>query len=120
MLDWPGVPANLVSVTVGAVPNYLVNRYWTWGKKTKNRFWGEVVPFWGMTLVGLAVSTVFVAFADARWGSPLSISLASMAGFGVVWAAKFFVLDRVLFKQHPGSDYDPPGQSASDRPVIRS
>ena len=29
-LDWGAIPSNLVSVTIGAIPNYLINRYWTW------------------------------------------------------------------------------------------
>jgi putative flippase GtrA len=97
-LDWPGVPANLASVTLGAVPNYLINRYWTWQKSGPNRLATEVLPFWIMTLLGLLVSTAFVAYADHRWGTPGAILLASMSGFALLWVAKFFVLDRLLFK----------------------
>ena len=31
-------------------PAYLLNRYWVWGKKGKNRFTTEVLPFWVITL----------------------------------------------------------------------
>ncbi len=101
---WPGVPANVASVTIGAVPSYLMNRYWTWQKRGRNRWMAEVLPFWVMTLLGLLCSTVAVAYADHRWGTPLAISAASLAGFGVVWIAKFVVLDRWLFGVDPPAE----------------
>ena len=34
----------LFALAIGAIPNYLINRYWTWHQTGKNRLWGEVVP----------------------------------------------------------------------------
>ncbi|HEX2562583.1 MAG TPA: GtrA family protein, partial [Acidimicrobiales bacterium] len=48
-LQWGAISSNLVSVSAGAVPNYLINRRWTWSQTGKNRLWGEVVPFWVMS-----------------------------------------------------------------------
>ncbi len=98
VLDWPGVASNLFSVSVGAVPNYLINRAWTWNKRGPNHLWGEVVPFWGMTLAGLALSTWFVSIADDRWGTTFAIAVAQLSGFGLLWVLKFMLLDRLLFK----------------------
>ena len=39
---WAGWQANLLAVTVGAVPSYVLNRYWVWNKRDANRFWTEV------------------------------------------------------------------------------
>ena len=99
VLGWGAIPANLVSVAIGAIPNYAINRYWTWHQTGKNRLWGEVVPFWAMS----------VARHDrcrcSRWPTPrtagapaLAIALAQLAGFGVLWLAKFLVLDKVMWK----------------------
>ena len=97
-LGWEAIPANLVSVSAGAVPNYLINRRWTWSQTGKNRLWGEVVPFWVMSALGMLLSLLTVSYADDRWDSTAINSIAQLAGFGVLWLAKFFVLDRVMWK----------------------
>jgi putative flippase GtrA len=99
-LGWNGVQSNLLAVTVTAVPAYVLNRYWVWGKKDKNNFKTEILPFWGMTLLGLIFSTLFVAYVDQNFESPLAINVANAAGFGVVWVFKFFILDKAMFGQH--------------------
>jgi putative flippase GtrA len=97
-LDWSGVASNVFSVTVTSIPSYFLSRYWIWGKNDRNRFWGEVVPFWGLAFAGLILSTVFVAVASQWSDSTIVVSLANLAGFGVLWVAKFLILDEVLFK----------------------
>lgn len=98
-LGWRPVVANVVSVSVGAVPAYLLSRYWVWEKRGKNDFLGEIVPFWTLALVGFAMSTTAVWYVDAQWAAPpLVINLTNLTAFGVVWLAKFFILDRVLFR----------------------
>ncbi len=96
-LDWPGVQSNLAAVAISSVPVYLIYRGWVWRKRGRNSLFTEVLPFWLMTLLGLVVSTLFVALADRRSDSPVVYVLASSAGFGVVWVAKFLVLDKFIF-----------------------
>ena len=97
-LGWAAIPANLVSVTAGAVPNYLINRRWTWHQSGKNRLWGEVVPFWVMSALGMIASLFAVAYAEDRWDTALAVGLAQLVGFGVLWIAKFLILDKVMWK----------------------
>jgi putative flippase GtrA len=97
-LEWGAIPSNLVSVAIGAIPNYLINRYWTWHQTGKNRLWGEVVPFWVMSALGLILSLIAVNYADSRWDSTVINSIAQLSGFGVLWLAKFFVLDKVMWR----------------------
>lgn len=92
------VPANIFSVTLGTVPAYVLSRYWVWNKRGKNRIMKEVVPFWTLALLGFALSTAAVWFVDNRWDPlPVVINLTNLVAFGVIWMAKFVVLDRVLF-----------------------
>ena len=37
-------------------------------------------------------------YAEDRWGTGLAIALAQVAGFGVLWLAKFLILDKVMWK----------------------
>lgn len=109
-LEWPALGANLASVTLGCIPNYLINRYWTWQQSGANRFWGEVVPFWTMAIIGAILSMLAVAFADHRWGTTLAVAIANLSGFGLLWIAKFLVLDKLMWKVvhdvHPEVDID--------------
>lgn len=110
VLDLPGVLANFLAVAISSIPAYVVNRYWVWQKRDRNSLRREIVPFWGMAFLGLIVSSIFVAVVDARTDWPVAISAANLAGFGVLWIAKFLVLDKVLFAQPvtPPDPLEPP------------
>ena len=106
LIGLSGVLSNLIAVTIGTIPSYLLNRYWTWGKKGKNSLLTEVLPFWGMALLGLIFSTWLVAIADRRWGTTIAVSAANLSAFGVLWVFKFVVLNHVLFKVEHGLEID--------------
>lgn len=108
VLDLPGVLANLLAVAISSIPAYLINRYWVWQKRDRNSLRGEVVPFWGMAFLGLILSSIAVAVVDDRTDSALAIAVANMAGFGVLWVAKFIVLDKVLFAEVGRDPAEPP------------
>lgn len=99
VLDWRAWVANLAAVAISAGPAYWMSRYWVWEQSGAHDVTREIAPFWGMALLGLAISTGTTAFADARWGSGVAVQLASIAAFGMVWVLKFFVLEHVLWKQ---------------------
>ena len=46
----------------------------------------------------MVLSLFTVAYAEDRWGTGLAIALAQVAGFGVLWLAKFLILDKVMWK----------------------
>jgi putative flippase GtrA len=98
VLEWPGVAANIASVTIGVIPNWLINRYWTWQRTGRDRMTLEAIVFWLIAIVGLILSSVFVAYADNRWGTTFAIAVAQMVGFGVLWVGRFIFLDRVLYR----------------------
>jgi putative flippase GtrA len=104
--------ANILAVSISAVPAYYLTRAWVWGKSGKSHLYKEVLPFWGFALAGLVLSTVSVALAT-KWlgisGVPRSElttieklvpNIANMAAFGVLWVVKFFVLDAYMFGKH--------------------
>lgn len=98
VLGWGAVVSNVISVAVGAVPSYLLNRAWVWGKKGSHDWLREVVPFWVFAFAGLCLSVAFVAIA-ARWSDATAmVSLASLSAFGILWVARYLVLDQLLFR----------------------
>jgi len=105
LLAWSAVVSNIFAVAVSAIPAYLLSRYWVWQKRGKNHFVREVVPFWSLALLGLALSTLAVWFVERQWNPhPLVINLTNLVAFGVVWVSKFIILDRVLFKHEELTD----------------
>ncbi len=98
VVDLSAATSNIIAVTLGAIPNYLINRAWTFNKRGAHSFTREVLPFWLMAVLGLVLSTFAVAWADTRFdGNILVLSAANIGSFGVLWVAKFFVLERLLF-----------------------
>jgi hypothetical protein len=58
-----------------------------------------------MTFLGLLLSTVAVVVLEHRYpDNKILANVGNVLGFGVLWVAKFFILDRILFKvthEHP-------------------
>lgn len=89
--------ANVLAVSLSSVPVFILNKRWVWGKVGPARVRQELLPFWGFTLLGLILSTVLVAIIDGYSDHTWPVMLANIAGFGVVWIAKFLFLDSVVF-----------------------
>ena len=100
-LGWSAVIANLIAVSLSCLPSFLLNRYWVWGHAGRRNLGPQIVAFWAMALVGLAASTLVVSWLDQVWDSPVVANVGNMIGFGGLWVAKFFVLDRVMFRHGP-------------------
>jgi len=107
-LDWPAAAANFTAVAISSVPAYLINRYWVWQKTDRNSLRREIAPFWGMAFLGLVLSTIAVTVVDDRTDWAPAILAANLAGFGVLWVAKFLVLDKVLFAEVGRDPSEPP------------
>lgn len=105
VLDWPGGLANVTAVAISTGPTYYISRHWVWQKRSKSSVRAEVIPFWVMTFLGLLLSTIAVVILENRYpDTKILANVGNIAGFGVLWVAKFFVLDRILFKvthEHP-------------------
>lgn len=101
--------ANIWAVCLSAIPSYYLNRRWAWGKSGRSHLLKEVVPFWTMALIGLAFSTWAADFAESyaqSRGAPhglttLIVMTASVGAFGVLWVAKFVILNKLMFGKHP-------------------
>lgn len=101
---WTARSANFAACATGGVPSYSLNRRWTWGKRGRSHLWREVVPFWAVAFASLAVSTVAADLAEtralemttSRLVQGLVVNAAVIATYGVIWVAKFLLLN-VLF-----------------------
>lgn len=93
--------SNITAVSISAVPSYVLNRRWAWGKRGKSHLWKEVVPFWALALLGLAFSTWAADWAETRFDrNALAVNIAALGAFGILWVGKFVIFNEVLFKHH--------------------
>src|SRR4051812_645455 len=100
ILDWAPVEANITAVMITTNPVFILNKRWVWSSDGKIDIKREVIPFWVFTMMGLALSTGLVALAHNYSDSHLLVMVANMAGFGILWLAKFLFLDQIMFGQH--------------------
>jgi putative flippase GtrA len=102
-LDWKPTISNVVAVSLTTLPVFLLNKRWVWKRGGGAHWRREVLPFWAFTIAGLILSTAAVAIVEDWSDSIVVVNLANLAGFGVLWIAKFLFLDAVMF---PSDDTD--------------
>lgn len=104
-LRWSAASAAVFSFTVGALASYHLNRMWVWERAGRSSLLREVIPFWVLAGVGLALSTAMVVLAEhvcAQITSnhgirTLTVMVASVVSVLPVWLLKYLVLDRFVF-----------------------
>jgi putative flippase GtrA len=98
------VASNVTAVAISSFPSYLLNRAWVWGRTGSHDMLREVAPFWIFSFVGLGFSTLLVHIAS-RWSDrTIVLSAANLTAFGILWIAKYVVLDALLFSALLGDD----------------
>jgi putative flippase GtrA len=98
------VPANILANVLATVPSYTLNRRWVWGKSGQSHFWREMVPFWVLSFIGLAVSNLAVwgagAFAHHHHldhsTTGLLVNAANLMSFAVLWVGKFIIYNKLF------------------------
>lgn len=102
---WTARSANFGAFVAGGIPSYILNRRWAWGKTGRSHLWREVVPYWGLAFLGLAMSTVAVELAE-DWAHDVTntrllqaciVNGAAVGAFGILWVGKFFLFNKVIF-----------------------
>lgn len=106
VLRWPAVLANVVSACLVTGPAFVLNRNWVWKQDGKADLMRETAPFWILAFIGLGMSTGGVALTQhfavrvvhSRHLDTLLIILGSCASYGIVWIARYVILDRIVFR----------------------
>jgi len=109
---WMGViEATLVANCLATIPAYNLNRRWTWGKTGKSHMVKEVLPFWGMSALGIVGSFLFSLGAKGivdgsyfvhngthhhHWIALLIVMAANFIAFGIFWVLKLLVFNRIF------------------------
>lgn len=105
LIGWSAVVSNTVATAVATIPSYELNRKWAWGKTGRGHLMKEVVPFWALSFISWAFSTVCVDvmehFARHHHYSHFlrtgTVTVTAVAAFGVLWIVKFIIINKLLF-----------------------
>jgi putative flippase GtrA len=99
--------SNIWATVIATVPYYYLNRMWVFNKRGRSHLTKEIIPFWVIAFGSLILSTLAVRFAghEARSiGSKTTragiLLMANFATYGLLWIAKFFVFNKILFRSH--------------------
>ncbi|HZD64630.1 MAG TPA: GtrA family protein [Acidimicrobiales bacterium] len=115
------IECNVIAIAVAAVPSYLLNRRWTWGRTSRSRVFREVLPFWTMSFTGLVVSTGAAALGAqvahslglSHLATSITVNGSNLAAYAILWVGKFLFLDRLLFADRGGRPGPAPGPARS-------
>lgn len=103
VLDLSPLLANIIAWMVSTGPAYLLSRYWVWEQSGANSVRTEIAPFWILALIGLGFSSVCVTIAGRLTEWEIALLGVQLAAYGVVWVAKYLVLDQVMWR-HEGEE----------------
>jgi putative flippase GtrA len=96
--------ASIVAAAILTIPNFFANKLLVWKDTSKDNLRTQVVVFWVAAMLGVSLATglTFVVQQMTEESSSLvqrvSVFVAQMTGFGIVWVGRYLVLDRWLFK----------------------
>ena len=99
--------ASTIGWLAGAIPNYWLNRSWTWRRSGRPHLGRELLPYIAIVLVTVLLAVVATSVADSMlqradvsdaWRTVL-VSGTFLAVYGVVFLLRFFLLDKLF--THP-------------------
>ncbi len=101
--------SSAVAFVAGAIPNYVLNRSWAWGRRGRVRVGREVLLYAAVSLLSFGASAL-----TTRWASHVAPHLTDshalrttlvagtyLATYGVLFLAKFVVFQVVIFPDAP-------------------
>jgi putative flippase GtrA len=97
--------ATVAAFVAGAVPNYVLNRRWAWGRKGRADAKRELLPYVAIILVTAAAAALTTTVAD-HWirdrveshaWQTIWVSAVFLGTYGVMFILKFVLFDRFVF-----------------------
>lgn len=101
--------ASIVAFWAGAVPNFVLNRSWAWGRRGRLHFRREVLLYAAASLVSLVAASLATGWANHAAphlinSRALRVSLVAatyLSVYAVLFVAKFALYELVVFVDRP-------------------
>ncbi len=114
VFDGDFTKASIVSALILTIPNFFANKYLVWKDTSKDRLRTQVLVFWFAAIAGVSFATGLTWLVEQQFThvngevtneEKFAVFVAQLTGFGVVWVARYLVLDRWLFRvTHHGAE----------------
>ena len=115
LYGWVGLGTTVTSTLAwlaGAIPNYVLNRSWTWGRRGRPSLRREVVPYVAIILGTLAVAIVATGLGAAALDrTSVSHATQTLLVWGiyftvyvVMFGVRFFLFDRLFRQREPAPE----------------
>jgi putative flippase GtrA len=97
--------ASVIAFLAGALPNYVLNRRWAWGRTGRADRTRELLPYTIIVIV-TALAAALVTSASDHWlrgwvnshfWQTVLVSVAFLGTYGVMFIVKFVLFDRFVF-----------------------
>ena len=109
--------ASVLGWLAGAVPNYWLNRTWTWGRRGRPSLRHELLPYVAIVLLTLLLAVGATSLVDSALAGAGSDTVRSVLVGGtfllvyvLVFLLRFFLFDRLFAQQqdpHPDQNVGP-------------
>lgn len=101
--------SSVLAWCAGAVPNYWINRAWTWGLRGRPSMRRELLPYAGIVLGTLVLAVVATTAADRaldRTSVPDGVQALLVTGtyflvYAVMFVFRFLLFDRLFARHRP-------------------
>lgn len=119
----PGA-ASVAAWGAGAALNYVLNRWWAWGRRGRASLWRELVPYWVIAVASMAFSAWATGAAD-RLGPrlfdsgglrTLFVGAVFLAVYGVMFLVKFVLFHYFVFAGGPDTRPGAGDEAEEDAP----
>jgi len=110
---WGQIASTVFANAVATLPSYYLNRKWVWGKGGRSHLTKEILPFWSLSAIGIAVSIGGAALARhisvthhlSHMDQTALVLLANLLSFGIFWVLKFMIFNK-MFHVHTLEELD--------------
>jgi putative flippase GtrA len=110
---WGQIASTVFANAVATLPSYYLNRKWVWGKGGRSHLTKEIIPFWSLSAIGIAVSIGGAALARhisythhlSHQDQTALVLLANLLSFAIFWVLKFMIFNK-MFHVHTLEELD--------------
>ncbi|WP_034274796.1 GtrA family protein [Haloechinothrix halophila] len=111
--------AGVIAFVAGAIPNYLLNRYWAWQQRGRADRKRETLPYVVIVIVtavtAIGVTTLADSWAQAHIAShswrTILVGAVYLATYGFMFIVKFVLFDRLIFANRGARTPGPTSQA---------
>jgi len=98
------IAATLCGNLVAVIPSYYLSRAWAWGKRGRSHWLKEVIPYWTMSIAGIAFSMLGASLVKrlvhtehlTHIESTIAVAGMNLVSFAIFWVLKVLLFNKIF------------------------